>query len=525
MTSPPTQSPKKSGKPQPTVSSTHPRYNEEGWLVGCPVCDVVVEQMKKHALTRHLPFFIRPDLACWKCKRSMHTRNALKVHVADRHCNQDTDEIFFGESKYVEYVALVFGCLDWFCESLNLNGLEELVLFAVEHECFTMPKMGSSPLLRSILSLVEKLHTGQAVDPFFISPSTPGNAFHLLASWEPVLLLLGMVPPQKQQEFKNLHRFAGPQGEYLSPKQLSDLVTVPRGQLYVDGHCHLPELLQRWGMTLTEIEEGHNTWMTGEHELLMIIANLCFPDNWSWRWKVISKVKFTIGIHPKCASGALDWKRVEGFARSPNCVGVGECGLDYTCPAVTMADQRRVFKRQMTLAKSLGKPLVIHGRPANPPQPQPTEPELSSQADLEIPPKSRQALHKVEEHDRVLLEVMEMAQAEEMTEEQKFYIHSYLGSPEAATRFLTVFPQSVFSLGPKCLDPDFPWMSRTVRSLLWDNVVLESDSPIMGSGMTGVRNSPFLTPELARRIANLMHWPTRVVLNSTTSNCKRFFEW
>lgn len=526
----------KSLKALPTISSTHAGYTEEGRLACCPVCEELVNQMKKHALTKHLPFFIRPDLACWKCNKSMPTRNALTVHVAARHANQDTVGIFFGEHHYVEYVALVFGCLDWLCESLNLEGLEDLCLFAAKQECFSMLKVASSPLLRSMMSLVERLHTGQGVDPFYISPSTPGNAFHLLTSWEPVLLLLGKVSPQAQREFRHLHRFAGPQGEYLSPRQLSDLVTVPRGQPYVDGHCHLPELLQRWGCTLTRIEERNSTWVTEEHELLMLVANLCFPDNWEWMWRVISKVKFTIGLHPKCASGDLDWKKLECYATSPNCIGIGECGLDYTCPAITMADQRRVLKRQMRLAKSLGKPLVIHGRPANPSPPPPAEPELSSLAELELPaqerisdpetsPKGQQALYKVEDYDSVLMEVMQIAIAEEMSDEQKFYIHSYLGSPEASKRFLTAFPQTVFSLGPKCLDPAYPWMSRTVRALQWDNVVLESDAPIMGSGLVGVRNSPFLTPELARRIANLIHWPTRVVLNLTTCNCKRFFEW
>ena len=67
---------------------------------------------------------------------------------------------------------------------------------------------------------------------------------------------------------------------------------------------------------------------------------------------------FTAGIHPKDA----EQFRFEDFTsiwNHPDCIGIGECGLDRRCP-VPLPEQLKVFRQQAELAETLGKPLILH---------------------------------------------------------------------------------------------------------------------------------------------------------------------
>ncbi len=76
----------------------------------------------------------------------------------------------------------------------------------------------------------------------------------------------------------------------------------------------------------------------------------------------------TAGVHPHDAATVDDACRtaIEGMVRSGNCVGVGECGLDYFRDLSPRADQERVFRWQIELARECDLPLVIHCRDAYP---------------------------------------------------------------------------------------------------------------------------------------------------------------
>ncbi len=72
----------------------------------------------------------------------------------------------------------------------------------------------------------------------------------------------------------------------------------------------------------------------------------------------------TAGIHPHDAARATaaDLRELEALCREPECVAVGECGLDYHYDRSPREVQREVFAAQARLAKSLRKPLVVHTR-------------------------------------------------------------------------------------------------------------------------------------------------------------------
>jgi TatD DNase family protein len=73
-----------------------------------------------------------------------------------------------------------------------------------------------------------------------------------------------------------------------------------------------------------------------------------------------------IGRHPNEAAGFddADFAELEALAAHPKCVAIGETGLDFYRDGAPRADQERAFRAQIELARSVGKPLVIHTREA-----------------------------------------------------------------------------------------------------------------------------------------------------------------
>jgi TatD DNase family protein len=81
------------------------------------------------------------------------------------------------------------------------------------------------------------------------------------------------------------------------------------------------------------------------------------PDVWA-----------TVGIHPHDAGDAMeaDFAEMEELARSEKkVVGFGEMGLDFFRNLSPPEAQRQVFRRQIRMARGLGKPVVIHCRDAH----------------------------------------------------------------------------------------------------------------------------------------------------------------
>jgi TatD DNase family protein len=79
------------------------------------------------------------------------------------------------------------------------------------------------------------------------------------------------------------------------------------------------------------------------------------------------QVYAAIGRHPSEATGFddADYAELEALASHEKCVAIGETGLDYYRDYSPRSDQQRAFEAQIELARSTGKPLVIHTRAAD----------------------------------------------------------------------------------------------------------------------------------------------------------------
>ncbi len=126
-----------------------------------------------------------------------------------------------------------------------------------------------------------------------------------------------------------------------------------------DSHCHLEMIADAAGAVAEARAAGVATMVT-------IGIDAASSRRATELAAQYDGVYATIGLHPHEAA-ALDealLAELEGLARGPRVVAVGECGLDYYRDLAPRAAQRRAFSAQIDLARRLGLALVVHVREA-----------------------------------------------------------------------------------------------------------------------------------------------------------------
>jgi len=78
------------------------------------------------------------------------------------------------------------------------------------------------------------------------------------------------------------------------------------------------------------------------------------------------QVHAAVGRHPNASTGFddADLAEITALAAHPQCVAIGETGLDHYRDGAPHADQLRAFVAQIELARATDKPLLIHTRAA-----------------------------------------------------------------------------------------------------------------------------------------------------------------
>lgn len=131
----------------------------------------------------------------------------------------------------------------------------------------------------------------------------------------------------------------------------------------IDSHCHLADKAfdaDRAEVIARALEAGVTQMITiaddlTEGEKCLEIA----ADN--------ADIFCTVGVHPHRAK---EWNEGDGerlktmLESSKKVVAVGEIGLDYHYDFSPRETQQRVFREQLSLAKELGLPAVVHCREA-----------------------------------------------------------------------------------------------------------------------------------------------------------------
>lgn len=193
-----------------------------------------------------------------------------------------------------------------------------------------------------------------------------------------------------------------------------------------------------------------------------------------------------VGVHPHHAS---DWKEgddelVRTLSDEARVVGIGEIGLDYHYHRDTRDVQRRVFRRQLALARETGLPVSMHCR----------------------------------ESYEDLIEDLRAERAAEIGG----VVHCFSGSL-ADARAITELGLYL-GVGGTSTYPSSAGLRDVLRETGIDWILLETDAPYLSPhAKRGRRNEPSHVPLVARSLAELFGMTYRDIARTTRYNTLRAF--
>lgn len=197
-----------------------------------------------------------------------------------------------------------------------------------------------------------------------------------------------------------------------------------------------------------------------------------------------------VGVHPHEARELDDANRVaiRGWLDHPKVVALGECGLDYHYMNSPRETQLSVFREQISLARELDVPVVIHVRGDEP----------NAYDDL--------------------LEIWIERGEDQLTG----VLHCYTGTLPFATRalehgFYVSFSGIVTFKGSQDL-------RDVAAGLPLDRLMVETDAPFLApQGHRGRRNEPAWVPRIGETLAALHGTTVEEVANTTHRNARSLF--
>ncbi len=194
----------------------------------------------------------------------------------------------------------------------------------------------------------------------------------------------------------------------------------------------------------------------------------------------------TIGVHPSEAQkfNDEDAKKLVLLARHPKMVGIGEIGLDYYWDKTFVDVQKRVFKTQLEIAKSLDLPVVIHDREAH-------------------------------------LDTFNILKETDM---KNVILHCFSGSVEFAKECVNL--GWYLGIGGVVTFKNARKMKDVVKAIPIEKLVLETDAPYLTPHpFRGEENAPKYLHLIAKEIANLKDLPVESVIKQTTRNAETIFNF
>lgn len=222
----------------------------------------------------------------------------------------------------------------------------------------------------------------------------------------------------------------------------------------------------------------------------------------------------TAGVHPH---DAKSWENpdtleeLESIANNPECVAIGECGLDYNRDFSDPETQRAVFHKQVELACQLKKPLIIHERGA-----QADVLEVLSQYKNRLPPVLMHSFIGSAEEAQTYLD-------------QGFYlgITGYLCKDKSDSGIRQLLETSQVSLDRILVETDAPFMYPNTRAsklpVHVKDALTERSMTFLHRYCTFQRNEPCALPAIVEMVAAFMQITPEEVALATAFNALKLF--
>ncbi|MDL2288113.1 TatD family hydrolase [Oscillospiraceae bacterium OttesenSCG-928-F05] len=191
-----------------------------------------------------------------------------------------------------------------------------------------------------------------------------------------------------------------------------------------------------------------------------------------------------VGFHPHEAKMATDadYEAIAQMAGHDKCVAIGEIGLDYHYDFSPKEAQKRVFRAQLALAKTLDMPVIIHDREA---------------------------------HEDCLEIIMDYPGL-------RGVYHCFSGSLEHAKRILAL--GWMISFTGVITFKNARKFPEIIGAIPPDRIMIETDAPYMApEPHRGHRNDSGYLVHVAEKIAEIYGCSAEEVAELTYQNGKRFF--
>jgi TatD DNase family protein len=261
--------------------------------------------------------------------------------------------------------------------------------------------------------------------------------------------------------------------------------------MYVDSHAHL-EMPQFDVDRDAMLERARAAGV----EAVVAIGSGTGPGSLDCGIKLAEQhpwIHATVGIHPHEAKLATDadFAELEALAKRPRVIAWGEIGLDYFYDNSPRELQRRVFIRQMELARAARLPIVIHCRPS----------EKSADAWDEL-------LQLLREHwaSTAFGGIM----------------HCFTGNVAQARTALDL--GFLVSFAGNVSFPKAQNIREAAKEVPLDRMLIETDSPFLAPvPHRGKRNEPAFVKDVARHIGELRGMPAKEIGALTSRNFYRLF--
>ena len=248
--------------------------------------------------------------------------------------------------------------------------------------------------------------------------------------------------------------------------------------MIIDSHCHLSHNDYENVEQVIKNMEGKIMIASGaDAESNKDVASLC---------KNYNNIYGVIGIHPTEITNNIedDLKYIEEHINDKHIVGIGEIGLDYHYECDKDL-QKKIFIRQIRIAKKYNKPIVIHTRDAI----KDTYDILESESAYAVP----------------------------------IYIHCFSESLEMARLF--VKKGAKLGVGGIVTFKNAKKIVEVVENIPLEHILLETDSPYLAPvPLRGTKNEPKNVYLVAQKIAELKNIDIEEVIAITTANSKAQFD-
>ena len=193
-----------------------------------------------------------------------------------------------------------------------------------------------------------------------------------------------------------------------------------------------------------------------------------------------------VGVHPHVADRTTeaDLARIAELARKDKVVAYGEIGLDYALMHSSVEGQKRLFARQLELAKDLQLPVIIHDREAH--------------ADTATLIRAASPLPR------------------------GGVMHCFSGDLDFAREMLDL--GFLLSFSGVLTFKNAETLQEVAREIDLRHFMVETDAPYLAPvPFRGKRNQPAYVVHTAQKLADLKDLPLEEVARQTTANACRFF--